>query len=282
MKRWLTALSLIAMVAFPSFAQIDTASIEAFALDQSKAPLPGVTVTVTRPETGYQNVAVTDSAGSTRFPALAPATYEVQFTLEGFAPVAAQRVVLRIGQQQQLNVVMQAAASETITVRANDPADMEAEYGYARGHERYRLTLSGIFHAPWRFTIAPIYEYGSGQPWTRRLGYDFNGDGKNSDRPAGAGRNEESGPPFRQLSLRLTKAFGFAFGQVELIGEAFNLTDVTNYDPSSIVAGEYLSGPTAANPAAPYVANPRFGQYLGSLPLGGTGREFQLGVRWVF
>jgi hypothetical protein len=164
----------------------------------------------------------------------------------------------------------------------NDPADMEAEWGYARGHERYRLVLSGIFHAPWGFTIAPIYEYGSGQPWTRRLGYDWNGDGKNSDRPAGVGRNEEDGPPFRQLSLRVTKSFVFGFGEVEAIAEAFNVTDVTNFDPQSVVAGEYLSGPTAANPAAPAVANPNFGKYLGSLPAGGTGREFQLGVRWVF
>jgi hypothetical protein len=164
----------------------------------------------------------------------------------------------------------------------NDPADMDAEYGFARGHERYRIVLSGIFHAPFGLVVAPIYEYGSGQPWTRRLGYDWNGDGKNSDRPAGTGRNEESGPPFRQLSLRLTKAFGFSRGQVEVIGEAFNLTDTTNFDPQSVVAGEFLSGPTAANPSAPYVANPNFGKYLGSLPVGGTGREFQLGVRYVF
>ena len=64
---------------------------------------------------------------------------------------------------------------------------------------------SSTFRGGWHW--APIYEYGSGQPWTDRLGYDANGDGKNSDRPAGVGRNEENGPPFRQLSLRLTKAF---------------------------------------------------------------------------
>lgn len=158
----------------------------------------------------------------------------------------------------------------------NDPANMEGEWGYARGHERYRIVLSGIFHAPWGFTVAPIYEYGSGQPWTHRLGYDANGDGKNSDRPAGVGRNEQDGPPFRQLSLRVTKAFALPLGQLEAIAEAFNLTNVTNYDVQSIVTGEYLSGPTAANPAG--VRNPRFGQYNATLPA----REFQLGVRWVF
>ena len=160
----------------------------------------------------------------------------------------------------------------------NDPADMNAEYGRARGDERYRIVLSGVFHAPWGLTVAPIYEYGSGQPWTHRLGYDFNGDGKNSDRPAGVGRNTEDGPPFRQLSLRVTKGFSFVRGQLEAIAEVFNLTNVTNYDVQSIVAGEFLSGPTAANPALAAVRNPRFGQFNSTLPP----REFQLGVRWVF
>ncbi|HEV7763364.1 MAG TPA: TonB-dependent receptor [Thermoanaerobaculia bacterium] len=160
----------------------------------------------------------------------------------------------------------------------NDPANIEAEYGRARGQEAYRVVLSGVFHAPWGIQVAPIYEYGSGQPWTYRLGYDFNGDGKNSDRPAGIGRNEENGPAFRQLSLRLTKSFGFAFGQIEAIAEAFNITNAVNYDVQSIVAGQYLSGPTAANPALAAVPNPRFGQYNATL----APREFQLGVRWLF
>ena len=77
-------------------------------------------------------------------------------------------------------------------------------------------------------------------------------------------------PPFRRLSLRLTRAFAFGFGQVEAIAEAFNVTDVTNYDVQSIVAGELLSGPAAANPNAPAVRNPNFGRYVGSLPVGGT------------
>ncbi len=89
----------------------------------------------------------------------------------------------------------------------NDPADIDAEYGRSRSDERYRFVLTGIFRMPWGLTLAPIYEYGSGQPWNHRLGYDFNGDGKNSDRPAGVDRNSEDGPPFRQLSLRLTKGF---------------------------------------------------------------------------
>jgi len=161
----------------------------------------------------------------------------------------------------------------------NDPADLEAEYGRARGDERYRAVLSGIFHAPWGFVVAPVFEYGSGQPWTHRLGYDFNGDGKNSDRPLGVGRNEEDGPKYRNLNLRITKAFPLGgHGQLEAIAEAFNVTNFKNFDVQSIQAGEFLSGPTIANPAAAAVKNPRFGQYTSTL----TPREIQLGIRWVY
>jgi hypothetical protein len=159
----------------------------------------------------------------------------------------------------------------------NDPANMEAEYGRARGTERYRLVVSSIFHLPWQLTFAPIYEYGSGQPWTHRLGYDANADGKNSDRPAGVGRNTMDGPPFRQLSLRLTKAIpAGGWGQLEAIAEAFNVTNVKNFDVNSVSAVDYLVAPSAANPAG--VKNTAFGTFSQTLPP----REIQLGLRFVF
>jgi hypothetical protein len=161
----------------------------------------------------------------------------------------------------------------------NDPANIEAEYGRGRGTERFRAVLSGIFHMPWAVTVAPIYEYGSGQPWTHRLGYDFNGDGKNSDRPAGVGRFTMDGPAFRQFSLRVTKGIpAGGWGQIEAIAEAFNLTNIKNWDAASINGAEFLSGPTIGNPTAAAVRNPNYGKP--SAPL--SPREIQLGLRWVF
>ena len=161
----------------------------------------------------------------------------------------------------------------------NDPADIDAEYGRSQSDERFRLVASSIFRLPWDITVAPIYEYGSGQPWNHRLGYDFNGDGKNSDRPAGVDRNSENGPRFSSLSVRVTKAFHLGTaGRLEAIAEAFNLLDTRNDDPSSIDGAEFLSGPTAANPALPFVANPNFGKARATFP----GREVQLGLRWSF
>jgi hypothetical protein len=160
----------------------------------------------------------------------------------------------------------------------SDPHDIEAEWGSSRGTEDYRIVLSGVFRAPWAVTIAPIWEYGSGQPWNRRLGYDFNGDGKNSDRAAGVDRNSEDGESFSQFSLRLTKEFGIGDNNIDLIVEAFNLFDETNYDINSIDSAEFLGGPTLANPALPYRPNPNFGNYRATLP----GREIQLGLRYAF
>lgn len=169
--------------------------------------------------------------------------------------------------------------SPALTDYPSDPANIAAEYGRGRGTERYRVILTGVFHAPWSLTVAPIYEYGSGQPWSQRYGYDYNGDGKSSDRPAGVGRNTMDGPPFRQLSLRVTKAVPVSgFGQLEVIAEGFNLTNVKNYDVNAINNALYLSGPTIANPKAVAVANPNYGKAFATLPA----REIQLGLRFVY
>jgi hypothetical protein len=161
----------------------------------------------------------------------------------------------------------------------SDPADIDAELGRSRGDEPWRFVASAIFHLPWKLTLAPIYEYGDGQPWNHRLGFDFNGDGKNSDRPEGVERNSMDGPAFRQLSLRVSRPFALPNGfQLEVIAEAFNLFDTSNFDVNSVDGAEFLSGPTLANPALPLVPNPNFGEFRSTFP----GREIQLGLRWLF
>jgi len=160
----------------------------------------------------------------------------------------------------------------------SDPANIDAEWGNSRGVEDVRVVLSGVFRLPWNVTVAPIYEYGSGQPWNRILGYDFNGDGKSSDRAAGVDRNSEDGPDFKSFSLRVTKTIVFGDTSLELIVEGFNLFDNTNYAVTSIDQAEFLSGPTLANPALPLVQNPTFGQYRATL----DPREIQVGVRFRF
>jgi hypothetical protein len=169
--------------------------------------------------------------------------------------------------------------SPALTDYPNDPADIEAEWGRSRADERYRFVTSAVIRVPHNFTVAPIFEYGSGQPWNRRLGYDWNGDGKNSDRAPGVRRFSEDGPSFASLNLRVTYRVPVRDrAGVDLMLEAFNLFNRVNYDVNSLLNGEFLSGPTLANPALAATPNPRFGQFTNTLPA----REIQLGARFTF
>ena len=169
--------------------------------------------------------------------------------------------------------------SPALTDYPNDPANLEAEWGRSRGDERYRFVVSGVVKLPARFTLAPIFSYGSGQPWNHRLGYDANGDGRNSDRPSGTPRFSENGPNFMSFDMRLTYKLPLGSrSNVDLIAEAFNLFNRVNYDVNFLQNNEYLGGPTPTAPAAALVPNPNFKTYTATLP----SREIQLGVRWTF
>ncbi|HET8644125.1 MAG TPA: TonB-dependent receptor, partial [Vicinamibacteria bacterium] len=128
--------------------------------------------------------------------------------------------------------------SPALTDYPNDPAAIEAEYGRSRADERHRFVASGVFNLPWRFQVAPVFEYGSGQPWNHRLGYDFNGDGKNSDRPADVPRFNEEGPDFVSVNLRLMHRLPVGKADLTLIAEVFNLLNRDNNDVNSIFNGE--------------------------------------------
>jgi hypothetical protein len=63
-----------------------------------------------------------------------------------------------------------------------------------------------------------------------------------------------------------------------VIVEGLNVFNMVNYDVTSFDTAELLSGPTLANPALPFIRNPRFGKARATLP----SREIQLGLRWAF
>jgi len=160
----------------------------------------------------------------------------------------------------------------------SDPANMEAEYGRSRGADDLRFVASGVFRLPASFSLGATYIYGTGQPWNRLLGYDFNGDGTNSDRFEDVARNDQDGPRYSQFNIRLTWTLPIGDGGLEFIAEAFNLFNTKNYDVNSIDNNEYFAGPTLLNPDLPFVENSNFGQYRDTLdPL-----EIQLGIRWQF
>jgi len=65
-------------------AQGTTASMAGFVTDESKAALPGATVTIKDVETGQTRVLTTDDQGRYRADALVPGKYAVTVELSGF------------------------------------------------------------------------------------------------------------------------------------------------------------------------------------------------------
>ena len=225
--------------------------------------------THTRPNPAYAMINVYTNEGHSKYKAF---TAALNGTLQGGHLITAS-----LTWQDKKNI------SDDFSPAANDypsdPADIEAEYGRSRADERWHAVISGIFQFPWSVTVAPIYEYGSGQPWNPRLGYDYNLDGRFSDRAAGVKKYSEDGPDFNSFSLRITKAFKLgSAGRLDVIVEGFNLLNSTNYNPDSVDSALYRSGPTVINPTAAYVANPNYGNYSATLPP----REIQLGLRYTF
>ena len=171
--------------------------------------------------------------------------------------------------------------SPALTDYPNDPADIEAEWGRSRADERYRFVASAVFRLPYSFTVAPIFEYGSGQPWNRRRGYDYNGDGKSSRSAAGGrqvlGRRARTSP---RSNLRVTYRPARSGPQAGSISSRKRSTCSTGptTTPNSVQTGECLSGPTLQNPNLPLVAQPAVPAVHGHA----AAARVQLGIRFTF
>jgi outer membrane receptor protein involved in Fe transport len=105
----------------PATAQVVGANLSGTVLDQSKAALPGVTVTIRNTATGREQVLVTDDQGRFRAVALQPGPYEITAELAGFG-TAKRGVTLVIGGDVRADLEMGVAnLQETVTVSGAAP-----------------------------------------------------------------------------------------------------------------------------------------------------------------
>jgi hypothetical protein len=102
-----------------AFGQAQSGNVYGTVVDNEGAALPGVTVTLSG--VGAARVQVSDEQGQFRFLGLSPATYRLESALEGFSTVVFEAVVVNIGRNTTVNVTMQPAIEETITVTAESP-----------------------------------------------------------------------------------------------------------------------------------------------------------------
>jgi carboxypeptidase family protein/TonB-dependent receptor-like protein len=89
--------------------------------DDQDAPLPGVTVEATGAELQGGRTAVTDASGLYRLTLLPPGSYDVTFTLEGFATETRKAVAVGLDKDTTLDGVLRVRAAEEITVLGEAP-----------------------------------------------------------------------------------------------------------------------------------------------------------------
>jgi hypothetical protein len=105
----------------------------------------------------------------------------------------------------------------------------DLERGPASNDARHRLSGALTVQLPWDIQASGLVAARSSLPYNVTTGADDNRDTQTNDRPAGTGRNSARGSSLFQFDLRLTKGFKLGGTDVELIGEAFNLTNAKNW-----------------------------------------------------
>jgi hypothetical protein len=118
----LAAVASVALCAASAAAQQTTGSIIGRVLDDQGAAIPGATVTVTSPSTGFTRVDVSDAEGTYRLRALPVGTFDLRVELAGFTSLDRKAVVVNVGQTITIDFSLKVAAvAETVIVTGQTP-----------------------------------------------------------------------------------------------------------------------------------------------------------------
>ncbi|PYX85612.1 MAG: hypothetical protein DMG68_17635, partial [Acidobacteria bacterium] len=121
------------------FSQTSTTSLHGVISDAKGAVLPGATVTIDDPATGFTRSTTTDSQGVYQFVQIPPATYSFSASAKGFATVKQENVRLLVGTPGTLNLTL-GVQGEAVTVEVSAQAQAvnteDATLGHAFGTEK--------------------------------------------------------------------------------------------------------------------------------------------------
>ena len=113
-------------VSIPGFSQTSNAQLSGVVTDQSGALIPGVTITLTKADTGVVTTTLTNEAGVYNFQSVQPGSgYTVSATLPGFQTSRYTDLELSIGAVSRQNFQLQVASAAT-TVEVSVEADLAA------------------------------------------------------------------------------------------------------------------------------------------------------------
>src|SRR5438093_4659956 len=122
MTRGMVGLLAAVVLSLPAAAaaQSERGTISGLVVDSTKAGLPGVSVVITNTATNQALTAVTSESGAYSAANLAPGSYRVEASIDGFRPVRVDAFPLTAGATARLDLTLEVGAiAEQITVVAN-------------------------------------------------------------------------------------------------------------------------------------------------------------------
>jgi hypothetical protein len=113
--------------------QIATTSLRGAVFDINGAALPGASVTISDPATGFSRTTKTNVQGEYQFPQLPPATYVLTTSAPGFATMRQSGIQLLVNTPATINVTMK-VAGENVTVEVLGVAPLVNTQDATLGH----------------------------------------------------------------------------------------------------------------------------------------------------
>ena len=148
----LGALALL-LHATPAHAQRTTATVRGTVTDQTKAVVPGVTVTVTNNDTGLSHETTTTGDGIYTVPELPVGRYTIKVELPGFKTATRTDIVLNVADDRAVDfVLLPGGLNETVSVVAESTpvktvgGDVS---GVITGQQVRELPLNGRTSCSW-------------------------------------------------------------------------------------------------------------------------------------
>ncbi len=120
MKNFLAMAAVLLLISSgAAFAQSQGGNLYGATADDQGAALPGVTVTLSGQ--GAAQVQITDAQGNFRFLGLSPGAYALNAVLDGFSTIDYPNIVINVGRNTTIEIEMNPAIEETITVTSESP-----------------------------------------------------------------------------------------------------------------------------------------------------------------
>jgi len=122
MTRIIVSVCMLLGLSVASHAQLTEGTIAVTVKDSSGAAVPNAKVTIKDLGTGSEVEEVTDNIGYARVPHLAPGTYQMRVSANGFKTMVSDNIVVSVNVVNSLTVVLQiGSVTETIEVNTNAP-----------------------------------------------------------------------------------------------------------------------------------------------------------------